>query len=50
MTARMELPLPHGVRYVFRPWRRCPHTGRKIWAKEYGLKAWRIPVEDDLSH
>ena len=47
MTAKVTLPAPSGVRFVFRPWRRCPHTGRKLWAKQYGLKAWRIPVEDD---
>jgi hypothetical protein len=35
-----------GVRYVFRPWRRCPRTGEKLWAKNFGLKAWRIPVSD----
>ena len=37
------------VRYVFRPWRRCPSTGRKIWARQYGFKAWRIPVQEDGS-
>jgi len=46
---RTPPPYPE-IRYVFRPWRRCPHTGRKIWAKEYGFKAWRIPVEDDSTH
>jgi hypothetical protein len=40
---------PPGTRFVFRPWRRCPNTGRKIWAKNYGFKAWRIPVEDDAA-
>lgn len=48
MTGKtMPPPPPEGVRFVFRPWRRCPQTGRKIWAEEYGLKAWRIPVSDD---
>lgn len=43
-----QLPLSEqqGVRYVFRPWRRDPRTGAKIWAKTYGLKAWRIPVSE----
>jgi hypothetical protein len=40
-------PDKSGKRFVFRPWRRCPNTGRKIWAKEYGFKAWRIPTDDD---
>ena len=39
-------PQPPGVRYIFRPWRRCPQTGEKLWAKDFGLKAWRIPVMD----
>lgn len=32
------------VRYVFRPWRR-DRSGKKIWAKDYGLKAWPIPID-----
>jgi len=35
-----------GKRYIFRPWRICPHTGKKIYASTYGFKAWRIPVDD----
>lgn len=31
---------------IFRPWRRDPKTGEKLWAKDYGLKAWPIPVND----
>lgn len=30
--------------FIFRPWRRCPKTGAILWAKTYGLKAWKIPV------
>lgn len=30
--------------FVFRAWRTCPKTGERLWAKDYGLKAWRIPV------
>jgi hypothetical protein len=29
--------------YIFRPWRTLP-DGTKLWAKDYGLKAWRIPI------
>jgi len=36
---------PPGMRYVFRPWRRDPRTGRKLYAANYGLKAWPILVE-----
>jgi hypothetical protein len=39
-------PAPPGKRYIFRPWRHCPDTGRKIWAKHYGRKAWPILVDD----
>ena len=28
--------------YIFRAWRM--HNGQKLWAKDYGLKAWRIPI------
>jgi hypothetical protein len=37
-------PAPPGYRYIWRPWRRCPHTGRKVWAREYGLRAWPLLV------
>lgn len=30
--------------YIYRAWRRDPKTGKVLWAKDYGLKAWRIPV------
>ena len=33
-----------GGRFVFRAWFRHPKTGEKIWAKNYGYRAWRIPV------
>ena len=29
--------------YIFRPWRRLP-DGTVLWAKQFGKKAWRIPV------
>jgi len=30
--------------YIFRAWRRHPQTGEILWAKDYGLRAWRIPI------
>ena len=30
------------VGYIFRTWRMA--NGQKLWAKDYGLKAWRIPI------
>jgi len=32
------------AKYVYRAWRRHPKTGEKLWARDYGLRAWRIPV------
>ncbi len=36
-------PLPTAT-YIYRPWRRDPRTGAILWARNYGLRAWRIPV------
>lgn len=33
-------------RLIFRPWRINKSTGKKEWARTYGLKAWPIPVDD----
>ena len=30
--------------YIYRAWRRDPRTGKILWAKHYGLRAWRIPI------
>ena len=30
--------------YIFRAWRRHPTTGAVLWARDYGLRAWRIPI------
>ncbi|MFA6729118.1 MAG: hypothetical protein WCS17_13020 [Prevotella sp.] len=32
--------------YIFRPWYINPATGEKIYAKDYGYKAWKIWVDD----
>lgn len=32
------------VTWIFRPYYRHKKTGKLIWAKNYGKKAWRIPV------
>ena len=47
MSAKTSLPEPRGVPVCFPALAAVPGPGRKIWAKEYGLKAWRIPVLDD---
>jgi hypothetical protein len=30
------------VAYIFRAW--ITRNGEKLWAKDYGYKAWRIPI------
>jgi hypothetical protein len=39
-------PLPPGYRWVFRPWRTDPKTGKRIYASSYGLRAWPIAVPE----
>lgn len=33
-------------KFIYRPYRKDPSTGKLIWAKNYGYKAWRIPISD----
>lgn len=43
-TRKRSIPLePKARYYIFRAWRRTK-DGVVLWAKDYGLKAWRIPV------
>jgi len=44
MAASVLPPPPPGQKYIFRPWRKCPKTGKVLWARNYGLKAWPILV------
>lgn len=37
-------PAPPGYRYIFRPWKKCPHTGRVLWANAHGKRAWMMMV------
>lgn len=30
--------------FIYRPYRRCPKTGKILWARDYGYRAWKIPV------
>lgn len=39
-------PPPSGYRYVYRPWRRDPNTGRILYAASYGFKAWPMLVPE----
>lgn len=45
MTKR-HTPPPPGYRYVFRPWRTCPKTGTRLYAKAFGLRAWPILIPE----
>lgn len=45
MTKR-HTPPPSGFRYVFRPWRTCPQTGMRLYAKAFGLRAWPILIPE----
>jgi len=35
---------PKGKRLIFRAWKYHPTTGEKMWARDYGYKAWPIWV------
>lgn len=35
-----------GKKLIFRAWRRNPKTGEVEWAKDYGLKAWPIWIDE----
>jgi hypothetical protein len=37
-------PPPPGYRYIFRPWRTDPRSGRILYARNHGLRAWPILV------
>ena len=39
-------PPPKGYRYVFRPWRKDPCSGRILYAANYGLKAWPLLIPE----
>lgn len=37
-------PVPEATEtFIFRPWRKLP-DGTILWAKNFGKKAWKIPV------
>lgn len=36
----------HKSNVVFRAWRKDPRTGKILYARNYGLKAWPIPIKD----
>jgi hypothetical protein len=36
----------HKSNVIFRSWRKDPRTGKILYARNYGLKAWAIPIKD----
>lgn len=41
-----RISVPPGYKLVFRPWRTCPTTGQRIYAKMYGFRAWPILIPE----
>lgn len=35
----------HKSNVIFRAWRKDPRTGKILYARNYGLRAWPIPVD-----
>jgi len=44
--SRKRIVSPPAYRLVFRPWRTCPRTGRRLYAKMFGLRAWPILIPE----
>lgn len=40
-----KLEPPPGYKLIFRPYFRCSKTGKIIWAKNYGIRAFPIVVK-----
>ena len=43
---KRKLKPPPGKRYIYRTYRKCPNSNKLLWARDYGLKAWPILVDD----
>lgn len=44
MQLELPLPVPDGIKLIFRPWR-TTRTGKVLWAKHYGIRAWPMYVK-----
>lgn len=42
-----KVHVPPGYRLKFSPWRLCPVTGQRLYARDYGYRAWPILVPMD---
>lgn len=36
----------HESEVIFRAWRKDPRTGKILYARNYGLRAWPIPISE----
>jgi hypothetical protein len=39
-------PVPPGKRLIFRPWKTDPQTGERIYASQFGKRAFAIIVDE----
>jgi hypothetical protein len=46
MASQHRFRTPEGTYVIFRAWKRAK-DGSILWAKDYGLKAWRIVLKED---
>lgn len=45
MDKRSFPPPPPGKRLIFRPWKTDPKSGERIYASQFGKRAWPIIVD-----
>lgn len=43
--SKKKIKVPPGMKLIFRASKTCPRTGKVMYAKDYGLKAWPLFVE-----
>lgn len=45
---RSRIYVPEGFKLIFRPWRTDKKSGRRIWARWFGLRAFPmlVPIVD----
>ena len=46
MDRKVQIERRKPARYIFRTWR-TSRDGTRLYAKDFGLKAWRIPIYAD---
>jgi hypothetical protein len=46
MAKKPKQPLRRPIRYIYRAWR-YGKGGKRLYARDYGYRAWRIPIYPD---